>query len=204
MKEFWNERYNQSTYVYGKQPNSFYKSQLDLLLPGSILFPAEGEGRNAVYAATKGWQVDAFDISDAGKTKATQLAKEHQVSLNYTVGTFGHLPYKKEQSDVIVLIFAHFDPESRMAYHQHLCDYLKPNGNIHLEGFSKKHLEYSKKNPAVGGPKNPDMLFSQEMILSDFKGFKTLLLQEQEVMLQEGEFHNGMAHTIRFVGLKDT
>ncbi len=80
MKEFWNERYNQSTYVYGKQPNTFYKSQLDLLVPGSILFSAEGEGRNAVYAATKGWQVDAFDISDAGKTKATQLAKEYQVS----------------------------------------------------------------------------------------------------------------------------
>lgn len=202
MKEFWNERYHQSAYAYGKQPNAFYKSQLDTLIPGTILFPAEGEGRNAVYAAIKGWQVEAFDISEAGKIKAEKLANENHVKINYTIGTFGNLTYKKQQFDVIVLVFAHFNPENRWEYHKLLSEYLKPNGLIILEGFSKKHLEYGKKNPAVGGPKNLDMLFSKEIIQSDFKRFKTLLLQEQEVVLQEGECHNGMGHTIRFVGLK--
>jgi len=203
MKEFWNERYNQSVYAYGKQPNAFYKSQIDVLVPGTILFPAEGEGRNAVYAATKGWQVDAFDISEAGKIKAEKLANENHVKINYTIGTFGNLPYKKQQFDVIVLVFAHFNPENRWEYHKLLSEYLKPNGLIILEGFSKKHLEYSKKNPAVGGPKNLDMLFSKKMILSDFKDFNTQLIQEQEVELKEGEYHNGMGHTIRYVGLKN-
>ena len=203
MKEFWNERYNQSAYAYGKQPNAFYKSQLDTLTPGTILFPAEGEGRNAVYAATKGWQVEAFDISEAGKIKAEKLANENHVKINYTIGTFGNLPYKKQQFDVIVLVFAHFNPENRWEYHKLLSEYLKPNGLIILEGFSKKHLEYSKKNPAIGGPKNLDMLFSKKMILSDFKDFNTQLIQEQEVELKEGEYHNGMGHTIRYVGLKN-
>src|SRR5690606_40326392 len=92
-------------------------------------------------------------------TKALQLAAENKVDITYTVGSFGNLPYKKHQFDVIVLVFAHFNAENRAEYHQLLSDYLKPNGMIILEGFSKKNLEYSKKNPAVGGPKNLDMLF---------------------------------------------
>ena len=73
MKEFWNERYRQNEFAYGEEPNEFLKEQLAKLQPGSILFPAEGEGRNAVYAAQSGWQVSAFDISEEGKKKAERL-----------------------------------------------------------------------------------------------------------------------------------
>jgi len=203
MKDFWNAHFENPEYIYGKSPNLFVKSQLDILTPGTILFPAEGEGRNAVYAATKGWLVEAFDISESGKTKALQLAAENKVDITYTVGSFGNLPYKKHQFDVIVLVFAHFNAENRAEYHQLLSDYLKPNGMIILEGFSKKHLEYSKKNPAVGGPKNLDMLFSKEMIQADFRDFKTILLEEMEINLQEGLYHNGTSHVVRFIGIKN-
>jgi hypothetical protein len=39
--------------MYGTTPNEFFKQQLDLLEPGNILLPADGEGRNAVYAASQ-------------------------------------------------------------------------------------------------------------------------------------------------------
>ena len=54
MKEFWDERYKGSSYVYGKEPNVYLKRKLAELKAGSILFPAEGEGRNAVFAAGEG------------------------------------------------------------------------------------------------------------------------------------------------------
>ena len=73
--DFWNERYAQKEFVYGTQPNTFFKEQLDKLDTGNILLPAEGEGRNAVFAASQGWDVLAFDISESGKKKAIQLAK---------------------------------------------------------------------------------------------------------------------------------
>ena len=50
MKDFWNERYDEESYAYGNSPNVFFKQQLDKLKVGSLLLPAEGEGRNAVYA----------------------------------------------------------------------------------------------------------------------------------------------------------
>ena len=77
MKEFWNERYSEKDFVYGKAPNVFIKSILDQMEPGRVLVPGAGEGRDAVYAATLGWQVDAFDISEAGQQKAQILAAEN-------------------------------------------------------------------------------------------------------------------------------
>jgi len=43
MKEFWNERYGQKIYMYGKAPNAFFTQQLNELQKGNILLPAEGE-----------------------------------------------------------------------------------------------------------------------------------------------------------------
>jgi hypothetical protein len=75
MKEQWNERYSASEYIYGTGPNTWLVEKLAGLQPGKILFPAEGEGRNAVHAARLGWNVAAFDQSEAGRKKALKLAE---------------------------------------------------------------------------------------------------------------------------------
>ena len=77
----WDTRYGKDEYAYGTEPNQFLKEKLEDLEPGSILFPAEGEGRNAVYAAQLGWKVSAFDISEVGKQKALKLAGQKKVSI---------------------------------------------------------------------------------------------------------------------------
>tara|TARA_X000000950_G_scaffold260222_1_gene329392 strand:+ start:219 stop:527 length:309 start_codon:yes stop_codon:yes gene_type:complete len=87
MKEFWDARYAQETYVYGKEPNNYFKKTLNLLKPGKILLPAEGEGRNAVHAASLGWEVFAYDFSEFAYKKAMKLAREKEVSINYQIGS---------------------------------------------------------------------------------------------------------------------
>jgi len=69
----WNERYSKEEFAFGKQPNNYLKEQLEKINRGTILFPAEGEGRNAVFAAKLGWTVSAFDISMEGKRKRFNL-----------------------------------------------------------------------------------------------------------------------------------
>ena len=64
--EYWNQRYSNAKYVYGEEPNQFFATQLSALKAGSLILPCEGEGRNAVYAASLGWTVDAFDGSLEG------------------------------------------------------------------------------------------------------------------------------------------
>lgn len=135
---------------------------------GKILFPAEGEGRNAVFAATLGWTVSAFDISIEGKKKALLLAEKNQVPIDYQVGELQIVKYASNQFDGIALIYTHFRAESKSLYHRTLDKYLQKNGWVVFEAFSKKHLDYIVKNERVGGPKDIDQLFSLDEIKSDF------------------------------------
>lgn len=202
MKEFWNARYEESDYAYGTEPNRFFESQIRKLPVGKALFPAEGEGRNAVFAATLGWEVVAFDLSEAGKVKALKLAKTRGVSITYEVATLQEFESEKESFDSLVLVFAHFPSQFRKSFHQKLTTFLKPGGTLILEGFSKKHFAYNSVNERAGGPKDPAMLFSKEELEEDFDGFEIQLLEEVEVELQEGNYHLGESAVIRLVARK--
>ena len=85
MNNFWNERYSAHEYAFGTEPNVFFAGELRKLpRPGHILFPCEGEGRNAVYAAEQGWTVEAFDLSEMGKRKAL-YGHRHVVSNSHII-----------------------------------------------------------------------------------------------------------------------
>lgn len=125
MENKWDERYVQEEYIYGKEPNVYLRQKLEQLTVGKILFPAEGEGRNAIFAAKKGWEVTAFDASKEGKKKAEKLAIKNQVTIDYQRAKIEEISFSKESFDVIALIYAHF-PADRQSLHQKLSTYLKP------------------------------------------------------------------------------
>jgi 2-polyprenyl-3-methyl-5-hydroxy-6-metoxy-1,4-benzoquinol methylase len=198
----WNDRYSTGEFAYGEQPNNYLKEQLEKLDAGTILFPAEGEGRNAVFAAKLGWTVSAFDISAEGKKKALLLAETNKVTISYQVGELQTLNYNNEQFDAIALIYAHFPADIKSLYHKTLDKYLRKGGLIIFEAFSKRHIDYISKNEKVGGPKNVAMLFSTDELKSDFANYEIIELTEKEIELSEGLFHNGQCSVIRFVGRK--
>jgi 2-polyprenyl-3-methyl-5-hydroxy-6-metoxy-1,4-benzoquinol methylase len=202
MKEFWDERYSKDEFAYGKHPNNYLKEHLEKLEVGSILFPAEGEGRNAVFAATLGWSVSAFDISKEGKNKALRLTESQNVSIDYQVGELKNLNYDNNQFDAIALIYAHFPADIKSLYHKTFDKYLKKGGTVIFEAFSKKHLDYNSVNEKIGGPKDINMLFSIEELKSDFFNYEIVELEEKEIELNEGLFHNGQGSVIRFLGRK--
>lgn len=198
----WNERYSSDEFAYGIEPNNYLKEQLEKLNPGTIFFPAEGEGRNAVFAAKLGWKVSAFDISEEGKNKALQLAQNNDVKIDYQVGELETLDFHTEQFDVIALIYAHFPADIKSSLHKVLDQYLRKGGLIIFEAFSKNHLEYVLKNEKVGGPKDIGSLFSIDEIKADFPNYEVIELEEKEIELNEGLFHNGTGSVIRFTGRK--
>ena len=198
----WNDRYSSEEFAYGEDPNNYLKEQLEKLNPGAILFPAEGEGRNAIFAAKSGWKVSAFDISEEGKNKALKLAAANNVSIDYQVGELETLDFQEEQFDTIALIYAHFPAEIKSAIHKQLDKLLRKNGIVIFEAFSKKHIEYLAVNEKVGGPKDIESLFSIEEIQGDFSNYEIIILEEKEIELNEGLFHNGKGSVIRFIGKK--
>lgn len=198
----WNERYKQPEYAYGTEPNVFFRQHLDTLPTGTILLPAEGEGRNAVYAAQKGWRVYAFDISTEGKNKALQLAQQKNVAIDYAIGLITELHYTPESFDAIAIIYNHFPTPLKNQYFPLFHQLLKKTGTLIMEVFSKKHLEYNSRNPKVGGPKDLDLLYSLEEVKNFFPNYKISLLEETEVELNEGIYHVGRGSVIRMVAQK--
>ncbi len=198
----WDERYKEHEFAYGKDPNIFFKEWLSKLEPGSILMPADGEGRNGVFAARRGWKVTSFDLSIEGQSKALLLAKENDVTLEYIVGDFEQLKFELEIFNAIGLVYAHFSAEKKSVYHKKLNDSLKPGGIIIFEAFSKSHMHFKKLNPEIGGPDDINILYSKAEIIADFENYEVLMLEEEEILLNEGKYHNGKGSVIRFVGRK--
>ena len=197
MNEFWNERYADEAYAYGTEPNQFFKQKLEKLTAGKILLPAEGEGRNAVFAAKLGWEVTAFDNSSTGKEKAEKLALTNKVQIDYQLDSYEDIQFKTGEFDALGFIFAHIHSLKRNEYHKKLASWLKPGGILILEGFSKKQIHNN-----TGGPQNIDMLFSKAELQTDFGDFTSLSITETDIVIDEGKFHQGKASVIRIYGVK--
>ncbi|MCB9284883.1 MAG: class I SAM-dependent methyltransferase [Lewinellaceae bacterium] len=199
MKKFWDERYAEPEYVYGEEPNEFLKAFLDTYPepPGRLLLPGEGEGRNAVYAARKGWEVVGFDQSRSGREKAVQLAARHGVSIRYDVCDVLDFPFEEASFDLIGLFFFHLPLELRRHTHQQVYQALKPGGTLIAELFSPRQIGRSS-----GGPQVRELLYDTEDLKQDFKDLNIRYLAEENVHLREGKYHEGEAAVVRLIAQK--
>ena len=193
----WDQRYAESEYVYGTNPNEFFKKELDTLTPGKLLLPAEGEGRNAVYAAEKGWIISAFDQSEEGRKKALRLAANSDVTIDYQIRDLEALDYTPGHFDAIALVFVHSSSIKRRQIHRSFIRFLKPGGTLILIGYSKDQLKYDS-----GGPKEESMLFSEVELMEDFSELQINSIGKIETMIEEGDFHSGKASVIQLVAVK--
>lgn len=197
MKQFWDERYRQRDYIYGEEPNEFFRESIKGIKPGRMLLPAEGEGRNAVYAAQKGWEVEAFDFSKSAMDKAHLLARRSNVSITYSLDDYLSFRPLFAPFDVVAMIYAHTDSKTREQFYPSIKNMLKSNGIVLIEAFSKNQIGNSS-----GGPKDPDMLLSTEELKIAFKDYRIETCEEVEIDLKEGEFHVGKGSVVRMKAVK--
>lgn len=198
MQDFWNEKYQDTQYIYGKEPNSFFKEYLKSFNRKlKVLLPCDGEGRNAVFAASLGHEVTAFDYSASGREKALKLAETSNVKIDYYLSDAFDFDYGSKDFDLIVFVFAHFPSDVRSMIHRSAAQALKPGGTVILEAFRPEQL----KNTS-GGPKNPNMLYTDVLLAEDFDVLEIQLLENAEVTLDEGPLHQGKADVIRLVAVR--
>jgi cyclopropane fatty-acyl-phospholipid synthase-like methyltransferase len=197
----WDARFSTDDYIFGTAPNTWLTQYRDLLAPGSrVLAVADGEGRNSVWLAQQGLQVDAFDISPVGVNKATRLAQQANVQVNYQVSSVDNFDWKVGEYDAVVAIFIQFaDPDTRAALFRRMKSALKPDGLILLQGYTPKQLDYK-----TGGPPNLDHLYTEELLRDAFGDMSLLELRAYEATLREGTQHSGQSALIGMVARKTT
>ncbi len=194
MKDFWNQRYTSKEYAYGIEPNEFFRHQIDKLRPGKLLLPGEGEGRNAVYAAKKGWEVTAVDFSVKAKVKANRLAFRHQVEINYLVDSLQNAELPEENFDAVGFIYLHLNSEDLKKAMEKIQNSMKSGGVMIFECFSEK--QFGRR---TGGPKTLDRLYTVSQINNVLSEMDIDYLQEVEIPLDEGEFYQGRGMVIRAI-----
>lgn len=190
---FWDERYQSNAFAYGEAANSFFAKELSELAPGHLLLPMEGQGRNAIHALQHDWQVLALDQSEVARKNTLDRANHHP-SLTYINCDCTSIDFMPNRFDAVGLIYAHVPEQHRAAFHRKILQSLRPTGRLILEAFSKHQLGANS-----GGPKVSSMLYDTETLISDFEGANILLLEELEVVLDEGSFHQGKAQIVRLV-----
>ncbi|HJV65091.1 MAG TPA: methyltransferase domain-containing protein [Geomonas sp.] len=83
----WNERYSGSEFFFSLTPSRSLANcieQVEPLLSGRrALDIACGEGRNAIFLARRGFQVDAVDIAELGLERGRQRAAELGLAIDF-------------------------------------------------------------------------------------------------------------------------
>ncbi len=193
-KKFWNERYKKDDYLYGIEPSSFLVEYSNLL-KGSVLSLSEGEGRNAVYLASRGLKVCGVDISGVALTKAHALAKIHNVQIETKIADLSNFEPKENYYDSVISICAHLPSVVRDHLYPLVEKCLKSNGVILLEAYSEQQLKRT-----TGGPNDIDMLMSISKIKKEFPNLEPIVLRELE--RDEGEL--GIVSIVQFIARKKT
>lgn len=195
----WDARFRGEGYVFGTEPNAWLASQRALFEPGQrALAVADGEGRNSVWLARLGLQVDAFDISPVGVDKARKLADGAGVAVNYAVADCDAWPWQPQAYDHVVAIFIQFaDPDLRARLFARMAAALKPGGHLLLHGYTPRQLEFN-----TGGPGVLEHLYTPELLRTGFAELEIIELRDYVAELAEGDRHVGPSALIGMVARK--
>lgn len=197
QQEFWNKKFDIDGYLYGMEPNAFIKACYQNFKKSQrILCLGEGEGRNALFLAKRGYEVVALDASDIGLKKLeTQALKENINLKTRCIDLNDWVPSKKYGA--IIFSFLHLLPHEKQALFTKIDDALKAKGFFVAEVFAKNQLNYES-----GGPKEVDLLYTVDDFKEAFPHCIIHKLEEVEVMLDEGKGHQGLAKVIRIIAQK--
>jgi len=198
--DFWNKRFDTPDYIFGRAPNEYLQTQAERHLKkgDAVLCVADGEGRNSVWLAKQGMQVDAFDLSEVALKKAIALAREEAGYVQFTLASTDSWDWQQNQYDAVVGIFIQFaDPVMRPRLFAQMASTLRPGGLLIIQGYTPKQLEFK-----TGGPSMLEHLYTEEMIRNLIGDLEPIDLCLYEKELSEGPKHTGMSALLGLVARK--
>jgi SAM-dependent methyltransferase len=175
---FWDERYRASASVWGAAPNRFVEQEAAELTPGAAIDIACGEGRNAIWLATRGWRVIAVDFSavalDKGRESEQHVAPHQAVT--WVVGD-ARTYRAPEPTDLALLCYLQVDATARRAAVRAAAEGLAPGGTLLVIAHDSRNLA-----DGTGGPQDPRVLYTAADIATDLAGIDLVVERADEVL----------------------
>jgi SAM-dependent methyltransferase len=176
----WDLRYADSELVWSARPNQFVESELADLAPGRAVDVAAGEGRNALWLASRGWHVTAVDFSQVGLDKGRALQERHEGGaawridwvradvLHYEAGAGVH--------DLALLAYLQLPAGQRREAIRRAFDWLRDGGRLLVVAHDSTNI-----SEGTGGPQYPEVLYTAEEVLADLDGERFEVLRADRV-----------------------
>lgn len=191
---FWNEKYQNSEYLYSSEPNVFLSKIVSSLSVGKALVPGDGDGRNGLSLARKGFSVDAFDFSEVAVQKANTSASQHNLKYRSEVLAAENFQACKETYDFVAIIFLHLPKDVMKTLLQKCTESLKADGTLLIQVFSQEQIALNS-----GGPKDINLLYKPDDFRWLEEHFKSLSIEQADCELSEGPLHTGKASVVNVI-----
>ena len=149
------------------QPAQFLVDNTDLLARGRALDVAMGSGRNAIYLAKMGFEVEGIDTSREAIEEALARALQEGISIQTRVEDLQKIPYIDEDTYDLVICFNYL----QRSLIPQMKNWVKPGGMLVYETFVVDQVRFGK-------PRNPDHLLMHNELLHAFKDFRVLRYRE--------------------------
>jgi SAM-dependent methyltransferase len=167
QREDWDKRYSSVENLWAVKPNRFLVAEVTGLKPGRALDLACGEGQNAIWLATLGWDVTGVDFSEVAIAKARSRADRDGVRVEFVCADL--LGYEPAASafDLVLVLYLHIPADGRRQVLANAAAALAPGGTFVLVGHDLTNM-----TDGVGGPSDPDLLCTPDQIASELPGLE--------------------------------
>lgn len=164
-REDWDRRYAAVENLWAARPNRFLVAEVGELEPGRALDLACGEGQNAIWLASLGWDVTGVDYSEVAIAKARARAEREGAKVDFFSADLNDYEPETGAFDLVLILYLHISPDERRSVLARAVEALAPGGTFVLVGHDLTNM-----TEGVGGPSDPEIHVTPDEIASELPG----------------------------------
>ena len=166
-RALWDQRHAAQDPIESPEPDPTLVKEIASLPPGRALDLGAGDGRNAIWLASRGWRVTAVDFSGVALERGRSRAAACGVEVEWQLADLLEWSPDARRYDLVTLFFIHLPHAERRHVYARAADAVAPGGTLLV-------VAHDRTNPAdgVGGPQDPDVLVSPGEIAAELQGFR--------------------------------
>ena len=136
--------------------------EVGAMTSGVALDVGAGAGRNAIWLAEHGWRVTAVDFSTVALDRGRAMAATAGVDVEWRLADLLEWVPSADAFDLVALFFIHLPFDERQVVYARAATAVARGGTLLVVGHDRSNL-----TDGVGGPRDPDVLFTPDEIVSD-------------------------------------
>jgi len=161
--ERWNARYSEKEWEPEREANIFLVREFESRPPaGRVLDVACGEGRNAVWLASRGWRVTGIDFSEVALGRARKLAARRGVQVDWIQADVTRFAPRPESFQLVAVLYLQLPGADRRRALERAAAAMAPGGELFMVGHALRNL-----TEGSGGPQDPAVLWTEEAICGE-------------------------------------